>query len=46
MLEETIGSLWMAQTKNAKKDNLYKNLSLSFFEQPSSNFHRKSIIKL
>ena len=44
--EATIGSLWKAQTKIAKKDNFTKNLSPpSFFKQSSSNFYRKCIIK-
>ena len=45
-LVTSIGSLWKAQTKNAKKDHFTKNLSPpSFFYQSSSNFHRKCIIK-
>ena len=45
--EATIGSLWKAQTKNAKIDHFTKNLSSpSFFKQLSSNFHKKSIIEL
>ena len=45
-LVTSIGSLWKAQTKNAKIDHFTKNLSPpSFFNQSSSNFHKKCIVK-
>ena len=46
MSESSIGSVWKAQTKKAKKDNFIQNLSPTVFEQYSSNFNSLIFMKL